>query len=254
MTSYAPGNFCWFELVTKDQNAAKAFYSAVFGWEAQDSPMGPDAFYTMLLKDGKNIGALYGMDNAQLERGVPPHWNVYISTDNADEITKKAESLGGTAVMAPFDVMDVGRMSMIKDPTGAIFAVWEASKHTGAQLIGETGSFCWWELNTNDTQKGKAFYTALFGWDTGGDANYTEWKSGKNTFGGMMDIKPEWGPVPPHWLSYILVDDCDATASKIKELGGSVFVGPQDIENMGRFAIADDPQHAGFAIYQRTVK
>jgi predicted enzyme related to lactoylglutathione lyase len=254
MTSYAPGNFCWCELVTTDQKAAKDFYSKLFGWGITDSPMGPDAFYTMLDIDGKNVGALYGMDKAQLERGVPPHWNVYISTASADETTKKAESLGGKTMLPPFDVMDVGRMSMIQDPTGAMFAVWEARKHIGADLVGELNSFCWWELNTKDTAKAKEFYTNLCGWETGGDANYTEWKSGGQSMGGMMEIKPEWGPVPPNWLSYILVDNCDQSVAKVKELGGSVMMGPQDIENMGRFAVVADPQHAVFALYQRNAK
>ncbi len=254
MTSHAPGNFCWFELVTSDQNAAKEFYSKLLGWGTTDSPMGPDAVYTMLDAGGKTVGALYGMDKAQLERGLPPHWNVYISAASADETTKKAESLGGTAVMQPFDVMDVGRMSMIQDPTGALFAVWEARKHMRAQLVGEVGSFCWWELNTKDTAKAKEFYTNLFGWTAGGDANYTEWKNGGNSMGGMMEIKPEWGPVAPNWLSYVMVSDCDKTAAKIKELGGSVMMGPQDIENMGRFAVVADGQHAVFAIFEVQAK
>jgi predicted enzyme related to lactoylglutathione lyase len=254
MTSYAPGNFCWFELATNDQNAAKDFYSKVFGWETDDQPMGPDLFYTMLNVGGKSIGALYGMDKAQLDRGIPPHWNLYISVASADDTTTKAKSLGGKALMEPFDVMDVGRMSIIEDPTGASFCIWEARKHTGAQLIGEPGSFCWWELNTKDPAKAKAFYTALFGWSVGGDANYPEWKNGSESIGGMMEIQPEWGPVPPNWLSYVLVTDCDATAAKIKGSGGSVMMGPQDIENMGRFAVAADPQKAVFAIYQRKAK
>ncbi len=254
MTSHAPGNFSWFELVTSDQNAAKEFYSKLFGWEISDNPMGPDMVYTTMKKDGKSVGALYGMDKAQLERGVPPHWNVYISSDNADDTTKKSASLGGTALMEPFDVMEFGRMSMIQDPTGAVFGIWQSKQHTGAQLIGEVGSFCWWELNTKDTAKAKDFYTKLFGWTTGGDANYTEWKNSSDTIGGMIEIKPEWGPVPPNWLSYVLVDNCDVTAAKIKELSGSVMMGPQDIENMGRFAVVSDPQKAVFAIYQRQAK
>ncbi len=251
MTSYAPGNFTWFELATSDQNAAKAFYSNVFGWGISDNPMGPDMVYTTLEKDGKSVGALYGMDKAQLDRGVPSHWNIYISTPDVAATTKKAESLGATAIMQPFDVMDFGKMSVIQDPTGAMIAFWQAGTHNGAQLIGETGSFCWFELNTKDTAKATEFYTSLLGWTTGGDPNYTEWKNGGESIGGMMEIKPEWGPVPPNWLAYVLVENCDDTAAKIKELGGSIMMGPQDIPGMGRFAVCADPQHAVFAIYQR---
>ena len=254
VTSHAPGNFCWFELATSDQKAAKDFYSSAFGWEIDDQPMGPDQFYTMLKVNGKNIGALFAMSKEEMGSGIPPHWGLYISVANADETAKKAESLGGKIIMAPFDVMDVGRMAVIQDPTGAIFSIWQASKHLGASLIGETNSFCWWELNTKDTAKAKEFYTQLFGWTTGGDPNYTEWKNGDKTIGGMMEIQPEWGPVPPNWLSYIQVNNCDESAAKIKELGGSVMMGPQDIPNMGHFAVVADPQRAVFAIYQPNTK
>ncbi len=250
MTTYAPGNFCWCELATSDQAAAKDFYSKVFGWTANDQPMGPDQFYTMLEIGGQSVGALYGMDKDQMARGIPPHWNVYISVASADESTAKAKSLGATVLMDPFDVMDVGRMSIIQDPTGAMVCLWQAAKHPGAALVGDLGAFCWWELNTHDVEGAKKFYTSLFGWETGGDPNYTEWKNGGTSIGGMMQIQPDWGNVPPNWMSYICVNDADATAAKIKELGGQVMMGPQDIPNMGRFAVCMDPQHAAFAIYQ----
>src|SRR5688572_30736067 len=110
MTSYTPGSFCWNELVTNDSASAKSFYSALFGWNINDQEMDPGNYYTMLEIDGKSVGALYGMDKAQLERGVPPHWNAYISVENVDESSAKAASLGGTVILPPFDVMEVGRM------------------------------------------------------------------------------------------------------------------------------------------------
>lgn len=249
MTSYAPGSFCWFELATNDAAAAKSFYSNIFGWQSHDSPMGDGSVYTMLMKDGADVGALYGLDKTQLERGVPPHWNLYVSVENVDESTAKAKSLGGKAIMEPFDVMEHGRMSVIQDPTGAMLCLWQPRGHKGAGVIGENNAFCWYELYTNDPEAAKTFYTQLFGWGIGGDANYTEWKNGDVAMGGMMKIMPEWGNVPPHWIGYVMVDDCDATVAKIKANGGKLFVEPMDIPNMGRFAVGDDPQGAGFAVF-----
>jgi predicted enzyme related to lactoylglutathione lyase len=254
MKSYDPGSFCWVELTTNNAQSAKDFYSKVFGWGINDQPMGPDQFYTMLEVGGKSIAGLYGMDKEQLARGIPPHWNVYVSVANVDESTKKAETLGATTILPPFDVMDVGRMSGIQDPTGAIIFLWQAKQHSGSALVGDPGSFCWWELNTKDTEKAKAFYTGLFGWAAGGDPNYTEWKKNDTSIGGMMQIQPEWGEVPPNWLAYVAVENADATAEKIKASGGSIMMGPQDIPNMGRFAVAADPQRAAFAIYQPAAK
>lgn len=194
------------------------------------------------------------MDAQQRERGIPTHWNHYIAVASTDDATAKAQSLGGTAMMAPFDVMDVGRMSIIKDPTGAMFCPWEPKKHFGAQLYGEVGTFCWFELNTNDPDASKEFYTKLFGWEIGGDANYTEWKSGGVSIGGMMKIQAEWGEVPPHWLGYVMVENVNESVEKAKALGGKVYVEPQDIPNMGRFAILADAQDGGFALYQPLAK
>jgi uncharacterized protein len=250
ITTHVPGSFCWFELATNDANSAKKFYSNLFGWQINDMPMGPDATYTMLEKDGKGVGALYGLDKEQEQRGVPPHWNLYVAVNNADEATKKAESLGATTVMAPFDVMDVGRMSIIQDPTGAMIMLWEAKRHTGAGVVDEPNAFCWYELNTNDTEKAKEFYTKQFGWETGGSPEYTEWKQGGKSIGGMMKIQPEWGPMPPNWMAYVMVNNADMTAGKATSLGGKVIMGPQDIPNMGRFAVISDPQGAVFAVYE----
>src|SRR5438132_2745489 len=116
ISSYKPGEFSWCELVTTDQNAAKQFYSKLFGWEIDDQPMGPDVFYTMLKLKGEYCAALYGMDQAQRDRHIPPHWNVYVTVASADDSAKKAKSLGGQLIMEPFDVMDVGRMTIVRDP------------------------------------------------------------------------------------------------------------------------------------------
>ncbi len=249
VTSFSPGNFCWCELVTSDQNAAKSFYTQLFGWTADDQEIGPDQFYTMLQLHGKNVGALYGMSAEQMQR-LHSRWNLYVSVMSADESAKKAESLGAKIVMQPFDVMDVGRMATIQDPAGATIMLWQAKQHHGASVIDEPGALCWYELNVHDTEKAKEFYTSLFGWKAGGSAEYVEWINGDKHIGGMMQIKPQWGEVPPSWMAYVMVSNCDETAEKAESLGGKLLTGPDDIPNMGRFAIIKDPQGAVIAIYQ----
>lgn len=250
ITTHPQGNFCWTELATTEQAAAKEYYSKLFGWNPNDYPMGPDAVYTMLDFHGKNAAALYGMDKDQQSRGVPPHWNYYVSVTNVDEMTAKAKSLGATAIMEPFDVMDVGRMSVIQDPTGAALCLWQAKQHQGMGIINEPGAFCWYELNVHDVEAAKKFYTGLFGWQAGGSPQYTEWKNGETMVGGMMQIQPEWGDVPPNWTGYVMVADCDASTAKAAELGGQALVGPMDIPGTGRFSIVRDPQGAVLGLYQ----
>ena len=246
---HAPGSFCWIELATTDGPGAKKFYSELFGWEAQDSPVGPDMVYTMLKLNGKDVGALFQKGEAMKQ--VPTHWASYVSVTSADEIAAKAKALGATVVQEPFDVMEVGRMAVIADPTGAHFCIWQPKQHKGVGIKGELNSLCWNELLTNDTTKAIDFYTKLFGWKTKTDSGatpYTEITNGDEHIGGIMQIQPQMGPMPPNWGIYIAVDDCDGTAQKATSLGGRQYVPPTDIPNVGRFAVLSDPQGAVFNI------
>jgi hypothetical protein len=253
VTRHEPGSFCWPELATTDPAGAKKFYAGLFGWTANDQPAGPDMVYSILQLGGRDAGALYELEKAQQERGVPPHWNTYVSVESADDAAKKARELGAKVIAGPFDVMEAGRMAILQDPTGAVFCVWQAKNNIGARVINEPGALCWSELDTNDTDSAERFYTKLFGWTTKVSPEYTEFDRGSTPIGGMMRIPKEWGDVPPNWLPYFAVSDCDATAAKAKELGGSVTVPPTDIPNVGPFAVLQDPQGAVFAVYRLTV-
>src|SRR5262245_11868510 len=249
-----PGSFCWPELATNDQKAAVSFYKNLFGWDVNDQPMGPGETYSMFQLRGREVGAAYNQRPEERQHGVPPHWNSYVSVKNADEAAKKAQELGCNVLMQPFDVMDAGRMAVLQDPTGAVFQVWQANRHIGTRIQGEPGSLTWTELATGDTKKAEQFYTKLFGWSakTGGEgANaYKEFSANGMPGAGMMDMKAYGAEskVPPNWMPYFRVADVDASASKAKELGGSLKVPPTDIPNVGRFSVLQDPQGAVFAI------
>jgi uncharacterized protein len=253
MESYAPGTFCWADLGTPDAGAAKRFYTALFGWTAEDRPMGPGAFYTMLTHQGRAVAALYPQDAAS--GGGAPHWLNYISVESASDTARRTRGLGGTVVVEPFDVLDVGRMALVQDPTGAVLALWQPRQHTGAGLIGETGAMCWNELATSDTGRAESFYAGLFGWtaaarDVGG-VRYTTFARDGEPCGGMLPVDPAWGSVPPHWLVYFAVSDCDGQVALVQSLGGTVLISPTNVPEAGRFAIVADPQGAAFAMFQR---
>lgn len=251
-TEYAPGTFCWVELGTSDGEGAKDFYTQLFGWDFTDNPMGPGMVYTMLKLDGKDVGGLYQLPEEMKSQGVPPHWLSYVSTTSADETAEKAKSLGATLMKEPFDVTTVGRMAVIQDPTGAVFAIWQAGTHKGAGVNNVPNSFCWNELSTKDTNKAGKFYAGLFGWGKDvkdmGPMTYTTFTNRDRPAGGMFEPTPEMGDVPPHWLVYFAVDDCDAKAKKAGELGAKAIVPPSDIPGVGRFAVIQDPQGAVFGI------
>jgi predicted enzyme related to lactoylglutathione lyase len=253
--SHAPGSFCWVDLPTTDAEAARRFYTPLFDWTATDVPAGEAGTYTMLDKGGKQVGALYELGAEMRKQGVPPHWQSYAAVRNADESAKKVKELGGKVIQPPFDVMDAGRMAVVQDPTGATFALWQPKQHLGAQLVNEPGSLCWNELYTRDTQAAVNFYTGLFAWtvkkskSATGD-EYTEFYNGDRPAGGMLEIKKEWGEVPPNWAVYFAVGDCDAALEKAKSLGGKVDMPPMEIQGVGRFALLQDPQGGHFFIIQ----
>jgi predicted enzyme related to lactoylglutathione lyase len=255
-TSHAPGTFSWPELATTDQKAGVAFYRALFGWDVNDSPIGPTEVYSTLQMRGKPVGAAYTMRPEERQAGAPPHWNSYVTVANVDEASKKAASLGAKVLAPPFDVMEHGRMAVLQDPTGAVFQVWQPNKHIGAMILNEPGALCWTELTTSDTAAAEKFYTQLFGWGVkhgapGAPMEYTEFSVNGQPGIGMM-AKPADMPahIPSYWMPYFQVANADESAAKIKSLGGSVMVGPQDIPSTGRFAIGSDPQGAVFAVFQ----
>lgn len=255
-SSHTPGTFSWAELSTSDQRAGVAFYRSLFGWDAQDSPVGPDEVYTMFTLRGLPVAAGAGQRPDERQQGVPPHWNLYITVASADETVGKAQALGGSVLAPAFDVMDVGRMAVLQDPTGAVFCVWEPRAHIGAHVLAEPGALCWTELGTRDTKAAEAFYTGLFGWvpkhsAPGAPQEYTEFSVDGRPSIGMMPM-PAGVPaqVPAHWTPYFQVADCDASAERVRALGGSVIVPPSDIPTAGRFAVVSDPQGAMFAMFK----
>lgn len=249
-----PGDFCWLELGTTDQNAAKNFYGALFGWNANDAPMGPNEFYTIFRMDGRDAAAAFTLRPEELARGIPTHWQPYIAVENADAAASKVSELGGTVIESPFDVPDAGRMAVIRDPTGAFFSIFQAKRHAGLGIVGEPGAFCWADLSTPDPDRAKQFYSGLFGWQllTGekDSSGYLHIKNGEQFIGGIPPAQHRDPKTPPHWLIYIQVSDVDASAQKAKELGARIYAPPMTIEGAGRFAVLADPQGAVFAIFK----
>ena len=135
---------------------------------------------------------------------------------------------------------------------GIAFALWEARGHIGIRLAGEPGSLCWTEIVTRDPEGAKAFYGGLFGWtfkasDVSGPTEYHEIHREDQAIGGLLPMKGQWwGDVPPHWMPYFFVSDCDAYAAKAAQLGGGAVVPPTDIPHVGRFAVLRDDQGAHF--------
>jgi predicted enzyme related to lactoylglutathione lyase len=253
---HKPGSFCWIELSTNDQHAAKSFYSSLFGWEANDIPMGPNEAYTIFKLQGGDVSAACTLRPDQRSQGVPPHWLLYVAADNADAAANRAAQAGGKVLAPAFDVMDVGRMAVLQDPTGAVLCVWQAKRHVGVTVTDVDGTLCWADLSTPDQTRAGKFYSDLFGWKLTGDTDddppseYLHIQNGEDFIGGIPPAAHRDANTPAHWLPYFLVSNCDASAAKAKQLGAKFYLEPMTMENVGRFGVLADPQGAVFAIFQ----
>jgi uncharacterized protein len=248
---HALGSFNWIELGTSHQHAAKQFYSALFGWQAQDVPLGHDRFYTRFELDGRIVAGCYAIPPDQ---PTPPHWGLYVAVEDADGTAVRAGELGGTVLCPGTDVFEFGRMAGIKDPTGAFFSIWQAKSHPGTGIAGENGTFCWADLNTADRQAAESFYGDLFGWSfvTGKDKpadSYLHIKNGETHIGGILPDTHRNHNAPPHWLGYFLVADCDASTAKAAGLGARVYAPPMTVEGNLCYSVLADPQGAVFALF-----
>ena len=246
------GSFCWVELGTTDQTGAKTFYASLFGWTPADLPMAPNEYYTMFTLNDEQVAAAYAM--GEQERSLlPPHWNLYVAVESADDSARRAGELGGYVLTAPFDVMTSGRMAVIQDPVGAVFCIWQPLEHQGTTVVGENGMLCWAELNTRDPGRAKEFYEDLFGWKIGAaekyPPNYLVIRNGEQSIAGIPPADA-WDPkVPSQWLLFFRVADVDAAAAKAKELGGGEQLAPLSMGTL-RLAVLTDPEGAAFSILQ----
>jgi hypothetical protein len=251
-TSYTPGTPCWVELGTPDIEAAATFYGELFGWGIPELPNSAElGGYRRAKKDGKDVAGVAPL----MQEGQPPAWTSYISVEDADATAAAVKEAGGSVIAEPMDVMDLGRMAIFADPTGAVFGIWQPGTFPGAGLVNEPGALAWNELGTRDPDAAKAFYGTVFGWgtrdnDMGEMGTYTEWLRGEDSIGGMMDVSGRLpDEIPAHWLVYFAVENTDAALETVKSSGGGVSFGPVDIP-AGRFAIVTDPHGAAFAVIQ----
>ena len=249
-TKHAPGTFSWTDLTTPDQESAKAFYTGLFGWEIEDIPVGEGISYSMARVGGKDVAAISPQQPQQREAGMPPVWNSYVTVESADAAADRAKELGANVHAPPFDVMEAGRMSVIQDPQGAFFMVWEPRQSIGAHLVNAPGALVWNELASPDFDGSTAFYRSLFGWAIapfeGSPEPYLSIKNGDANNGGIRELSPPG--TPPHWLVYFGTEDVEAALAKVEELGGTRMAGPIDIQ-IAKIGIVRDPQGGIFALY-----
>lgn len=247
--SYAQGAPCYIELTTPDREAARRFYSALFGWNVVDVPVDDqgNSYLTAELQ-GDVVAGIGGQ--LPEDAGKPAFWGVFLAVDDVDEAAELVELAGGTLEAAPFDVMDLGRMAAVVDPTGARINFWQAKTMVGTARASEPCSPIWNELTTPDPSLAAEFYVDVLDLATEtseiGGTTYTTLATDGGSIAGV--VPPMVEGIPPHWSVYFNVKDVDGTVADVADLGGRIISGPFDVPDVGRMAVVSDPQGGMFAL------
>jgi predicted enzyme related to lactoylglutathione lyase len=245
------GRFVWYELLTTDGAAAKAFYTEVMDWAAEDAST-PDLAYALFSAATAAVGGLMELPEDARKMGATPRWMGYVSVTDVNVAADRLKRLGGAVYVAPTD-SNIGRISIVADPQTATLALVEGLKPDKQQSSapGKPGHVGWHELLAADRDKAIAFYGELFGWQKE-DAEisrtkaYQLFSAGGQTIGGMF-TKPPTDPVP-YWYFYFNVSDIDAAAERVKTAGGRIFEGPLEVPGDNWIVRCADPQGAAFAL------
>lgn len=240
-TSATPGAPTWIDLTTSDAEGARRFYTELFGWTAAEADENYGGYFMFFSGDAPVAGCAPG-DSGDV-------WAVYLATDDVEKTVASAAAEGGTVLVPPMPIGDVGTMACVVDPSGAVVGAWQPGSFFGFPAYAETGKPAWWELHTRDYAAVLPFYRSVFGWETQsmGDTDefrYSVLQIGDLQAAGVMDASGFLAEgEPSHWSVYIAVDDADAVQTRATELGGSVVAPAQDTP-YGRLAEIADPTGA----------
>ncbi|MBW8804707.1 MAG: hydroxylase [Catenulispora sp. 13_1_20CM_3_70_7] len=246
-TQATVGAPCWVELGTGDVAESGRFYSGLFGWTVETDPREEAGGYAVCSLGGVPVAAMSPL----YAPGQPVAWTVTFAVADADTTAVRAGEQGGTLIMAPMDVFDAGRFSVLQDPTGALFCIWQPRNFQGFGLWDEPNAAGWAELATGDVPAATAFYQSLLGWSVSADG-YPHLGVDDWTFGGVQELDSTGTPadVPSHWLLYFKTEDIAAAVEKAASLGAQTLMGPVDKPGTRHLAVLRDPQGAVFALYQ----
>ncbi|PZT75226.1 MULTISPECIES: VOC family protein [unclassified Streptomyces] len=253
-TPYKPGTPCWIDLMVPDQQAAIDFYRDLFGWQGEVGPP-EQGGYSLCTLEGKPVaGIMKAMnpDGTVPDPMPPTAWTTYLSTDDIDATVAAVTNSGGTVVVGPMDVMDLGRMAVVTDPAGAVFGLWQPGTFDGAAVVNEPGALIWSELVTPDPAAASAFYSSILPVTTArsemeGAEGYIEFQVAGRPVGGIMDLNSMPEGVPPHWQVYFNVDSVDDVQAAAVHAGATVLAPAFDMV-AGRMAVLADPQGGAFAV------
>ncbi len=246
------GRFIWRETMTQDAGKTKAFYGGLFGWSFEDRPMGEMGTYTIIHRekgDAMGIGGI--MQAGPQQKQIPTHWVSYASVPSVDASIAAAKANGGDAPWGPMDVPNVGRMAGIMAFDKAMLAVMTPEGPDQAPPARPpVGAFCWETLSTSDVDRAKKFWTAVCPWKASTGAGMPTFSVGEGMENQVADIQTAQGPVPPNWLTFVVVEKIEPSCDKAGALGGKVMMPAMAVPGIGRIAVILDPLGAALGLFE----
>jgi predicted enzyme related to lactoylglutathione lyase len=248
----AHGSFVWYELMTPDVEAAKAFYAEVVGWGTKEASV-PSMAYTSFTVGETPVCGLLALPAGARQAGARPFWIGYIGVEDVDAAANLVNTLGGRVYVPPKDIPCISRFSVFADPQQAMVGLlkWVKKRSEPPVEPGARGGIGWHELLATDWGTAWSYYSSLLGWrkmraEAGSLGTYQQFSAGGQTTGGIVS-KPPFVPVPI-WLYYFNIGDIDAAVKRVTGNGGKTLSSPMRMPD-GRWGVqCTDPQGAMFAL------
>ncbi|MEU6199916.1 VOC family protein [Streptomyces sp. NPDC047061] len=246
------GTPCWADAMFGDLEGAKSFYGEVLGWTFGESSS-EYGNYTQAYANGKAVAAV-----------VPPmpgqegqsQWCLYFASPDAAAAAARIRENGGEVLMEPMQVGDFGTMCLAREPSGAVFGIWQGGVHEGFEATAVPGAYCWAEVFTREPEKADPFFAAVFPYTVrqieDDNVDFRTFSLGEQPVLGRMRMTDDFPPEIPSYVNvYFTVADCDEAVAKATKLGAVLRFGPMT-SPFGRFAALSDPQGANFSVIDVT--
>jgi predicted enzyme related to lactoylglutathione lyase len=252
------GTFTWLILSTADPAAAASFYGRAFGY--RHMPMDNT---TLLMRGEKPFAAVMDYKKNDRIQREPQNWLPFVRVRDIEATIARVESLGGS-LLVPVQDAGIGRGAAVRGVTGEAIGLWETTSPIGGETLVGAHICGWYELVTPDPDAAIAFYRAVFGWRIADEGGYTFIGNESGQFGGIVKLAGDWEDhaflaaigrargeklsVPPHWMLFLEVEDCDTFVDTVESLGGQVTGRPEPLHTVGTFAVLRDPQGVYFSV------
>lgn len=250
------GSFIWYELMTPDPDASRAFYEAAIGWTIGAQPAGEMDYRMIAAPDGQ-VGGVMRITPEMRSSGARPVWLGYLGVDDVDAMVAQVQAAGGTVTMPAWDIPGIGRFAMLADPQGAPFYVMrpvppeddpDATSHAFAPDL--PGHVAWNELSSTDHKAAQGFYGKLFGFESNEAMPMGE--RGDYAFldhhGVRVGAALTATDTPSLWRFYWVVPSVAAAGAAITAGGGTIVHGPVEVPGGQHIIVAIDPHGAGFGV------